>query len=204
MTASLPTIDRLEDVLNRPEGSQDPAERSVLLHIAADRLMMLTRHMLRGYPRLRRWEETDDVFQEATLRLYRSLNQVSPKSTEEFFGLAALQIRRTLIDLARHHFGPHGDAGRHHSDPLILEREPSERSHGGRSGEPQSLEEWTAFHEAVGALPDRERDVFELIWYAGATYQDAAKMLGITRRTAIRRMNRARLRLRSHVDESDL
>ena len=94
----------------------DDAARTELLERAAQRLLELTRRMFRNYPQLRRWEETDDVFQNAILRLYRSLGDVRPDSVRGFFALAATQIRRTLIDLARHHFGPEGSAARHHSD----------------------------------------------------------------------------------------
>ncbi len=38
-----------------------------LLSIASSRLHKLARKMLRDYPRLRRWEQTDDVFQTAAL-----------------------------------------------------------------------------------------------------------------------------------------
>ena len=73
-----------------------------LIARASQRLLKLTRKMLRQYPRLRRWEESDDVFQTAALRLHRSLAEVKPESVRGFFGLAATQIRRTLLDLARH------------------------------------------------------------------------------------------------------
>lgn len=71
-----------------------------LIALASQRLLKLTRKMLRNYPQLRRWEQTDDVFQNAVLRLHRSLADVQPQSVRDFFGLAATQIRRTLIDLA--------------------------------------------------------------------------------------------------------
>ena len=34
--------------------------------------------------------------------------------------------------------------------------------------EPEDLEGWTRFHEVVEALPDDERQVFNLLWYEGA------------------------------------
>ena len=71
--------------------------------------------MFRNYPHLRRWEQTDDVFQTAALKLHRSLAEVKPESVRQFFGLAATQIRRTLIDLARHHYGPEGSAANQES-----------------------------------------------------------------------------------------
>jgi hypothetical protein len=75
--------------------------------------------MLRNYPRLRRWEQTDDVFQTAALSLFRSLTKVKPKTTREFFGLAVTKFRHTLIDRARHHFGPHGQAAHHLSNQQL-------------------------------------------------------------------------------------
>ena len=71
-----------------------------LLGLASVRLQKLARKMLRDFPKLRRWEQTDDIFQSAALRLHRSLSEVKPESVRQFFGLAATQIRRTLIDLA--------------------------------------------------------------------------------------------------------
>ena len=87
-----------------------------LISQASERLLKLTRRMLRDFPKLKRWEQTDDVFQTAALRLYRSLAEVQPDSVREFFGLGTTQIRRTLIDLARQHFGPEGHGAKHHTD----------------------------------------------------------------------------------------
>ena len=45
----------------------DEVARCRLLESAGQRLMKLTRRMLSNYPHLRRWEQTDDVFQNAVL-----------------------------------------------------------------------------------------------------------------------------------------
>lgn len=176
------------------EATQDSAPEAIIER-AMQRLVRLCRRMLRAYPRLRRWEETDDVLQEAALRLYRALHDVQPRSELELVGLAAVQVRRTLIDLARHHFGPLGGAAHHRSDPLLAGACASPGERGAACDEPLSLVDWTAFHAAVDLLPEEEREVFHLVWYGDATYAEAADLLGITRRTAIRRMNRARLLL---------
>jgi RNA polymerase sigma factor (sigma-70 family) len=175
----------------------DVAARDRLLDRAGQRLLALTRRMLRGYPHLRRWEQTDDVFQSAVLRLYRSLGDVRPDSIAQFFGLAATQIRRTLIDLARHHFGPEGAAARHHSDV-----DGRESLNGSRDSSPvrvdeppETLDAWARFHEAVEALPRDEREAFSVIWYGEATQKEAAELLGVTERTVLRRLVRARLLL---------
>jgi RNA polymerase sigma-70 factor (ECF subfamily) len=58
----------------------DEAARSEVINHACVRLEALTRRMLRHYPRLRRWEQTGDVLQNAVLRLHRSLATVRPES----------------------------------------------------------------------------------------------------------------------------
>ena len=162
-------------------GPQEIPSRNKLLERAGARLMKLTRRMLRKYPHLCRWEQTDDVYQNAVLRLYRSLGDVHPDSIRAFFGLAVTQIRRTLIDLARHHFGPEGQAARHQSQgygsdgPNLLDSKPS------RGDEPpETLAAWAQFHEAVEQLPTEEHEAFSLIWYGDATQKEAAEVLDVS------------------------
>ncbi|MCA9072992.1 MAG: sigma-70 family RNA polymerase sigma factor [Planctomycetaceae bacterium] len=165
-----------------------------LLSIASVRLHKLARKMLRDYPRLRRWEQTDDVFQTAALRLHRSLAEVKPESVRQFFGLAATQIRRTLIDLARHHFGPEAHGPKHESG---ADNQPRETE------APETLASWAEFHEQVDQLPHDEREVFQLLWYSGTTQREAAELLNISERTVLRRYCRARLHLQSTFHGAD-
>jgi len=76
----------------------DEAARHDLIDTACDRLTRLTRKMLHADGRVQRWEQTDDVFQRAMLRLCRALQHVTPQSPREFLHLAALQIRRELVN----------------------------------------------------------------------------------------------------------
>lgn len=166
-----------------------------LLSIASTRLHKLTRRMLRDFRRLRRWEQTDDVFQTAALKLHRSLSEVKPESVSQFFGLAATQIRRTLIDLARHHFGPEGHGAKHESG--------TDNDHTGNADSPESLASWAEFHEQVDNLPNDEREVFQLLWYSGTTQREAAELLNISERTVLRRYYRAKLTLRDALRGGD-
>lgn len=171
----------------------DTAAHDALLDHACDRLLKLTRKMLRGYPQLRRWEQTDDVCQNAMLRLHRALEQVELESVRHFFNLAAVQIRRELLDLAKHHFGPQGRGANHHTDG-----QPADDDGGSIHASPQeptSLEDWSEFHGQVEALPDEEQEVFNLIWYDGLTQPEAAQALDISLRTVKRRWQSARLLL---------
>ena len=186
----------LQSLLDRARGGEAGAYDE-LIGRAAQRLRRLAHRMLSGFPHVRRWEETDDVLQAALLRLYRSLSEVQPESTKAFFGLAATQIRRTMIDLARHYYGVYGQGAKHHTDP---QRRAADDSGGalaltGGFEPPDDLGSWTAFHEAVDALPDEEREAFSSVWYGGLNQRETAELLGVSERTIIRRMNRARLKL---------
>jgi RNA polymerase sigma-70 factor (ECF subfamily) len=105
--------------------------------------------------------------------------------------LAATLIRRTLLDLARHHFGPEGAAAKHETGmPRTDGWQPVD---GAASDEqPESLAQWTAFHEAVEKLPSDEQQVFSLIWYHGMTQTEVAQLLTVNERTVRRRWTSAR------------
>lgn len=174
----------------------DEQARRLLIGHACERLRRLTRHILRGFPGVRRSEQTDDVLQNASLRLWRALTASTPESPRHFYNLAALQIRRELIDLAHHHLGPQGRGARHRTDvhsrdvrggPLTTVPD--------RTGEPSSLEAWADFHGAVDSLPEEEREVIGLLWYEGLTQAEAAVVVGVSLRTIRRRWQCARLRL---------
>jgi RNA polymerase sigma-70 factor (ECF subfamily) len=174
----------------------DATARQRLIEHSCERLRGLARKMLRRWPKVRRWEETDDVFVEAATRLNRALGTVQPESPRHFYNLAATQIRRVLIDLARRYYGPEG-VGSHH-DTAARSREdsaPPQYEQADVSAEPGSLMEWTEFHEQIGALPEEEQEVFNLLWYEQLTHEQAAEVLGVTTRTVRRRWQDARYRL---------
>ena len=172
----------------------DDSARDCLIALAQERFVALARAMLRRYPQVRRWEQTDDLLQAALVRLHRSLAEVRPEDVRHFDNLAAAQIRRELIDLARRHRGPEGLGAHHHTDGadpgerLAQVAEPSVR--------PESLEQWAAFHETVERLPDDERRSVDLLWYRGLTHAQAAEALGVSTKTVQRLWAAARLRIR--------
>ncbi len=184
--------------------SGDETARSELLNCAYDRMVRLTRKMLRSYPRLHRWEETSDVMQNAALRLYRSLGQVHPAGVIEFLRLAALNIRRELLDMAKHYYGPEGQGANH----ATQERNPDssgsnwmERNAPDKGGDdPTRLAAWTEFHRQVEELPAEEREIFDLLWYQGLTQAEAASLLDISERTVKRRWQSARLLLHDRLN----
>lgn len=98
----------------------DHSARQRLIEHACERLRLITKKMLRGFPRVRRWEETDDVFTEAVTKLHRSLEAVQPDTAQDFYRLAATQIRRVLIDMVRRYYGPEGLGAKHETTATCL------------------------------------------------------------------------------------
>ena len=66
--------------VERLRNGDDSAFDELLIHFEA-RLLRLTRKRLRAFPAVGRWEQTDDVFQAAAMRLRRALKGVTPRST---------------------------------------------------------------------------------------------------------------------------
>lgn len=163
------------------------ARNEVIAH-ACDRLRTLTHRMLQGFKRVRRWAESDDVLQNSLLRLNRALADIQPESSRQFYALAAQQIRRELLDLARQQFGPEGIGTNHDADSGIAAEKVISSA-----GEPHTLEEWSQFHGTVDRLPGEQREVFDLLWYKGLTQPEAASILGVSMKTVKRRWQDARL-----------
>jgi RNA polymerase sigma factor (sigma-70 family) len=177
----------------------DARAREDLIACAADRLTHLAHRMFQRDGRLARWEETADVAQGALLRLWRALQDVRPASLREFFRLAAVQVRREMIDLARHHFGPLGAAAFHASNPDAESGQTAAAvPHGDRadlSAEPSRMAAWAEFHEHAGDLPEEVGEVFDLVFYQGLSHAEAAALLGVSTKTVQRRWQDGCLRL---------
>lgn len=54
---------------------------------------------------------------------------------------------------------------------------------------------WSEFHERAAALPEEEREVFDLLWYQGVTHAEAASLLQVSTKTIQRRWQAACLSL---------
>ncbi|HEX5271684.1 MAG TPA: sigma-70 family RNA polymerase sigma factor [Gemmataceae bacterium] len=188
----------LDEMLTRFH-SGDERALDELIRRLGDRLDRLARKMLRGFPLVRAREGSDDVLQSALVRLTRSLRQVRPASTADFFRLAAAQIRRELLDLARYH------RRRLPVNPITSAAEPNGAGPPpfdppDNHAEATNMERWEALHEAVERLPDEAREVFGLTFYHGWTQQQIADVLGVSERQVRRRWRDACLRLNDLLD----
>jgi len=197
---------RLKSWVERLSGGDESA-LDELLRSFQKRLVRLTHTMLRGFPRVRRWEDTDAVLNSSLVRLWRALKDLIGNGriasdgtfrTHDLLRLGAKQIRRELLDLAKHY---------RHSVVVSVARgedgsemlEAGERSDGG-THDSHRLAEWTEFHKQIETLPDELREVFDLLWYHGLTQTEAAAILGVTDRTVKSRWQKARLKLHEILD----
>jgi len=194
-------IDRCLEMLR--EG--DTGVRGELLNLTQQQLMRMTAKMKRDFRGVGRWEQTEDVFQNASMRLYEAIASTRIEDKRHFFRLAALQIRRELIDLCRHYRGPLGQGANHATQPRDRDGE-GERvaayDPGDLTNNPAHLQAWTDFHQCVNQLPDREREVFELLWYHELKQEEAAEMMEMSTRNIKRLWRSARLMLHDQLSES--
>jgi RNA polymerase sigma-70 factor (ECF subfamily) len=176
-------------------GDRDAADD--LLRMAGTRLEKLARRMTRSFPNVRDWTETSDILQNSLIRLLRTLQNMRPATTRDFFNLAAVHIRRELLDLARHYRGKNWVPldGPVHKDP---HRTPQPRP---EPVTPQAddFDLWTRFHEAVDQLPTEEREVVGLVFYHGWTQAKIAELFGVDERTIRRRWSSACQKVRELV-----
>jgi RNA polymerase sigma factor (sigma-70 family) len=185
----------------------DELARGKILELCDIRLHELSHRLLGKFAKVRRWNDTDDVAQNAALRLYRALADTVPESARGLMGLMATQIQRELLDLARKHSGPLSYAANHgtnvrrdsRGDVLLV----AEAQDACESDDEIPLERWEQFHAAVDALPEEQREVFKLIWYLGLDHQTAADATGLSVRTLARRWQEAREAVRRALEDSE-
>ncbi len=188
-----PTFDTvaLQRCLDRWQAG-DKGAADELLRMSLGRLEKLARKMTRSFPNIRDQADTDDVLQNSLVRLLRSLQNLRPETTRDFFNLAAVHIRRELLDLARR--------GR---NKRMFRLDATDQD-GHNPTEPEAAsdskadaENWANFHEEVERLPVEEREVVGLVFYHGWTQEQIAELFQVDERTIRRRWAAACKQLRT-------
>ena len=174
-------------------GATPDIDAHAALASVLDFLRRVCGNLLAEFPDVRRWDQSDDVFQQAAMKLFKALQEVRPESRRHLENLAALQVRRTLIELGRKYAArvtmnkqrwtpSRGNAGRGVLDNVAA----------GIDCDPQKLIAWVELHEQIEQLPDDDREVFQLIWYRGLLKENVANLLNVDIRTVQRRWRSAR------------
>jgi RNA polymerase sigma-70 factor (ECF subfamily) len=156
----------LQDLVVKHQNGDRAALNTLILR-SRQRLEGLAKSMLGDFPAVRAREETDDVLQNALLRLTRSLESVMPASVRDYYRLAAGEVQQLSSDVLRRH-------RRRPADPLGSD-EPAATA-------PADLERWAALQQAVEKLPAEEREVFGLTFYHGWSQAQIAELLQISDR----------------------
>jgi RNA polymerase sigma factor (sigma-70 family) len=183
--------DRLQQQLDALAAG-DTRARDRIFELCSDRLRFLAERMLRRFPNVGRWEQADDICQEANIKLLHALDQITFHSPRDLMAISATNIKWVLLDLARRYGGPMSDAANHASvgggdfDPLAA-----------AAAQASPLEQWTALHQAIDELREPWREVFHLVWYMGADQQTVAKFLNVSTRTVKRYWREAREQVRA-------
>jgi len=179
---------RVQECIDRLRAGDEDA-RNDLFRFAEERLRQVAHRMLGNFERVHRFEDTWDIQQNAAVRMLRVLKEVPIETARDFFRLATTQIRRELIDLSRHYYGPLGAGQQQAAAP------PEDDAASSMTWNPEKVAVWTEFHSAVEQLPSSEREVFDLLWYQDLDQAEAAKVLATSVPTIKRRWTRARARL---------
>jgi RNA polymerase sigma factor (TIGR02999 family) len=167
----------------------DAAALDRLVPLVYEELKWMARQHLRR-ERIRHTVQTGTLVHEVCLRLIES-NHVGCQSRKEFLGIAARLMRRVLVDFAR----KRGAAKRGWSsvkvsleDAIALTPEI----------DPKLDPDLIAIHEALDHLAQRDKElvqVVELLYFAGYTTEETAKILGVSTDTVKRRCKKAKIYL---------
>jgi RNA polymerase sigma factor (sigma-70 family) len=163
-----------------------------IIVLSLGRLRTLARRMLDRHAALRRLIDTDDLLQNAAIRMHRALACIHVQSPRHAMGLAVMQLKRELVDLVR-------SQRRTGMETLT----PDGVSDLDQTQLEESLQSWSDFHAAVEALPKPQREAVHFLWYLELSQEQAAKLLGITDRTLRRHWAAAQETLRRRLDAKD-
>jgi RNA polymerase sigma-70 factor (ECF subfamily) len=123
--------------------------------------------------------QADELLGAVAERLLKALREARPRNVRELFGLANQHMRWELNDLAR----------RLDDQPAAVEL-----SEGLVPSPPTSASglspDGRRMLQAIGDLPEDEREAFDLVRVQGMTHVEAAEVLGVSAATVKRRLNR--------------
>ena len=166
-------------------GGDSPAEPIVraLLDRAVRRLHLLCATLLyRSYPRLTQPPlnvQTDELLGAVAERLLKALREARPRTVRQLFALANQHMRWELNDLARRLDNQPAAVGL--NEEIVAA--PASSASGLTSDGLRML-------QAIGGLPEDEREAFDLVRIQGMTQVEAAELLGVSVVTVKRRLTR--------------
>lgn len=190
------TLVALQDLLdNLQRGENVEAIKDQLVSRVFLRLQQLAHRMLYAYDRQKLDEETNGLVAEAYLRLNRSLEDLKPETVRQFFGLAALQMRRHLLDKLRAIHG-RGEMKRPKITSLTPESPDGSAIQLGVAAAENAFDGTSIdVLASLDKLEERQRECLVLQHWYGFTHQDIASLMGVSTKTVQRMTNLAFIQL---------
>ena len=160
------STEQYEGLLRRYD-TRNRAVFDELIRLSVQRLTRLVHKWLAGEELIHRWQQTDDVLQNAAHRLQRVLKEVRPTTKWEFFSLAATMIRREILDMARQLRRSSGMAENYQSAPPSGDATGQNPLVEGGADEPPDTQ--ILFREAADYREPNLPEIVELVFYEGMT-----------------------------------
>jgi len=193
----LTTESRLHEAVLRFNAGDESATEDLIGHVRR-RLMVLTRRRLRqsgGFTKVARWHETEDITQEALIRLADTLRKEPINSGDHFLRLAAQHIRWTLLNIHAH------VTSKAHS-AVFVKTDPNQPKDGGPDrrlstarARTDTAFRWDKFMDHFKTLTAEQRTMLDLLFFNGCTQQETADHLKIGITTFKDRWRKLKLQL---------
>ena len=182
----------LDELAALPADSPSEGIVRALLARSVDRLHLLCARLLhKSYPRLTAGPvnlHSDEVLSAVVERLIKAMRQVRPATVRQFFALANQHMRWELNGIARRL--DHQVAAAELRESRIVSPPPSDALSSGASPDAPQSPTAGRILAALDALPEEEREVFDLVRLQGMTHPEAAAVIGCSTKTIQRRLNR--------------
>ncbi|MEJ1199325.1 MULTISPECIES: RNA polymerase sigma factor [unclassified Streptomyces] len=182
----------MEEEVTAPLGPADPRAKAFAAHVLPEVEVLLRVAMtLTSQP-----ADAEDLVQDTLLRAYRAVDRFDGKHP-----------RAWLLTIMRR-----AEINRHRRRrPHLLDDPDTDLdrlSTTGASGSAEEIVVGEAFDEVVDealcALPDKHRQVVQLVDIDGLTYAEAAHLLDVPEGTVMSRLHRARKRIRARLATAGL
>ncbi len=141
--------------------------------------------------------DAEDLVQDTMLRAYRAIDRFDGQYPRAWLltilrNAQVNRVRRKRPELLR--------------DPDVTMQRVADTSEGGRAAEDLVVELGfdAEVEKAFGELPDKFREVMELVDIRGLSYQEAADELGVPVGTIMSRLHRARKRVKKQLEAAGL
>lgn len=149
----------------------------------------LARRQLEYHPEFRREaKDTGDIVQEASYSLSEALKTVQPESEQHLLRLAAMHVRRRMIDLARKFRGPQSPVALRATN--VIRHAEGDIVRSDQAVTPATTPDWQEylerFHQIVDDLPEHLRVTFEGRYYLEVDQKTIAETLDCDVRTVRR------------------